>query len=98
MPDEDTSHTCQGREKRWWDGQSTVRKCCGGVGAEYGGGSPYAEAPRPDLIFIFLDLNLPRVDVREVHAFVKGDESLRRIPLVILTTSPRAMISLPPPS
>jgi CheY-like chemotaxis protein len=45
----------------------------------------YAEAPRPDLIF--LDLNLPRVDGREVLAFVKGDESLRRIPLVILTTS-----------
>jgi CheY-like chemotaxis protein len=45
----------------------------------------YAEAPRPDLIF--LDLNLPRVDGREVLAFVKGDDSLRRIPLVILTTS-----------
>jgi len=46
---------------------------------------PYRDAPRPDLIF--LDLNLPRVDGREVLAFVKGDESLRRIPLVILTTS-----------
>lgn len=46
---------------------------------------PYAHAPRPDLIF--LDLNLPRVDGREVLAFVKGDPSLRRIPLVILTTS-----------
>jgi CheY-like chemotaxis protein len=45
----------------------------------------YADAPRPDLIF--LDLNLPRVDGREVLAFVKGDDSLRRIPLVILTTS-----------
>jgi CheY-like chemotaxis protein len=46
---------------------------------------PYEDAPRPDLIF--LDLNLPRVDGREVLAFVKGDPSLRRIPLVILTTS-----------
>lgn len=47
--------------------------------------APYADAPRPDLIF--LDLNLPRVDGREVLAFVKGDASLRRIPLVVLTTS-----------
>jgi CheY-like chemotaxis protein len=47
--------------------------------------SPYADAPRPDLII--LDLNLPRVDGREVLAFVKGDHSLRRIPLVVLTTS-----------
>jgi CheY-like chemotaxis protein len=47
--------------------------------------APYQDAPRPDLIF--LDLNLPRVDGREVLAFVKSDESLRRIPLVILTTS-----------
>jgi CheY-like chemotaxis protein len=47
--------------------------------------SPYEDAPRPDLIF--LDLNLPRLDGREVLAIVKSDESLRRIPLVILTTS-----------
>ncbi len=46
---------------------------------------PYEDAPRPDLIF--LDLNLPRLDGREVLALVKADESLRRIPLVILTTS-----------
>ncbi len=46
---------------------------------------PYADAPRPDLIF--LDLNLPRMDGREVLAIVKSDESLRRIPLVVLTTS-----------
>lgn len=46
---------------------------------------PYGDAPRPDLIF--LDLNLPRVDGREVLAFVKSDPSLRRIPLVILSTS-----------
>jgi CheY-like chemotaxis protein len=47
--------------------------------------SPYTDAPRPDLIL--LDLNLPRVDGREVLAFVKGDQSLRRIPLVVLSTS-----------
>jgi CheY-like chemotaxis protein len=46
---------------------------------------PYTDAPRPDLIF--LDLNLPRMDGREVLALVKSDESLRRIPLVVLTTS-----------
>jgi CheY-like chemotaxis protein len=46
---------------------------------------PYADAPRPDLIF--LDLNLPRMDGREVLSIVKSDESLRRIPLVVLTTS-----------
>ena len=45
----------------------------------------YADAPRPDLIF--LDLNLPRMDGREVLAIVKSDEALRRIPLVVLTTS-----------
>ena len=45
----------------------------------------YAEAPRPDLII--LDLNLPKRDGREVLAEIKDDESLRRIPVVILTTS-----------
>ncbi len=47
--------------------------------------APYEAAPRPDLIF--LDLNLPRMDGREVLATVKSDPSLRRIPIVILTTS-----------
>jgi chemotaxis family two-component system response regulator Rcp1 len=42
-------------------------------------------APRPDLIL--LDLNLPRMDGREVLARIKTDESLRTIPTVILTTS-----------
>jgi chemotaxis family two-component system response regulator Rcp1 len=46
---------------------------------------PYAEAPRPDLIL--LDLNLPRKDGREVLAEVKADDSLKSIPVVILTTS-----------
>jgi chemotaxis family two-component system response regulator Rcp1 len=45
----------------------------------------YARAPRPDLIL--LDLNLPRKDGHEVLAEVKTDETLRRIPVVILTTS-----------
>jgi CheY-like chemotaxis protein len=45
----------------------------------------HAEAPRPDLVF--LDLNLPRMDGREVLALVKADESLRSIPVVVLTTS-----------
>jgi CheY-like chemotaxis protein len=45
----------------------------------------YADAPRPDLIL--LDLNLPRRDGREVLADIKGDPELLRIPVVILTTS-----------
>ena len=45
----------------------------------------YADAPRPDLIL--LDLNLPRKDGREVLAEIKQDPDLKRIPVVILTTS-----------
>jgi two-component system response regulator len=45
----------------------------------------FAESPRPDLIL--LDLNLPRKDGREVLEEVKEDPELRRIPVVILTTS-----------
>ncbi len=45
----------------------------------------YAEVPRPDIIL--LDLNLPRKDGREVLAEVKEDPDLRRIPVIILTTS-----------
>ena len=45
----------------------------------------YADAVRPDLIL--LDLNLPRKDGREVLSEIKGDASLRSIPVVILTTS-----------
>jgi CheY-like chemotaxis protein len=40
---------------------------------------------KPDLVL--LDLNLPRVDGREVLRFIKSDDRLRRIPVVILTTS-----------
>jgi two-component system, chemotaxis family, response regulator Rcp1 len=45
----------------------------------------YVAAPRPD--FILLDLNLPRMDGREVLAQIKKDDGLRTIPTVILTTS-----------
>jgi two-component system, chemotaxis family, response regulator Rcp1 len=45
----------------------------------------YVGAPRPDLIL--LDLNLPRKDGREVLAEIKSDETLKRIPVVVLTTS-----------
>jgi chemotaxis family two-component system response regulator Rcp1 len=45
----------------------------------------HAHAPRPDLIL--LDLNLPKMDGREVLAHIKDDESLKIIPTVILTTS-----------
>ncbi len=45
----------------------------------------FQKEPRPDLIL--LDLNLPRKDGREVLAEIKDDPNLRRIPVVILTTS-----------
>ena len=45
----------------------------------------HAGAPRPD--FILLDLNLPRMDGREVLAHIKEDDDLKTIPTVILTTS-----------
>ena len=46
---------------------------------------PFAEAARPDLIL--LDLNLPRKDGRDVLAEIKADPDLRRLPVVVLTTS-----------
>jgi len=45
----------------------------------------YSQAQRPDLIL--LDLNLPRKDGREVLYDIKNDHELRRIPVVVLTTS-----------
>jgi two-component system, chemotaxis family, response regulator Rcp1 len=45
----------------------------------------YAQSPRPDLIL--LDLNLPKMDGREVLAEIKKDASLKTIPTVVLTTS-----------
>jgi chemotaxis family two-component system response regulator Rcp1 len=45
----------------------------------------YSEMPRPDIIL--LDLNLPKKDGREVLAEIKRDKDLKRIPVVVLTTS-----------
>ena len=45
----------------------------------------YADAPRPDIIL--LDLNLPKKDGREVLAEIKDDDKLKSIPVIILTTS-----------
>ena len=45
----------------------------------------FADAVRPDIIL--LDLNLPRMDGRELLAIIKSDPEFRRIPVVILTTS-----------
>lgn len=47
--------------------------------------APPAEAPRPGLVL--LDLNMPRKDGREALAEIKADAVLRRIPVVVLTTS-----------
>jgi CheY-like chemotaxis protein len=49
------------------------------------GKPPYANAARPDLVL--LDLNLPKKDGREVLAEIKADPDLRSIPVVFLTTS-----------
>ncbi|BAZ68055.1 response regulator receiver protein [Fischerella sp. NIES-4106] len=45
----------------------------------------YTQVPHPDIVF--LDLNLPKKDGREVLAEIKADEKLKRIPVVVLTTS-----------
>ncbi len=45
----------------------------------------YADAPQPDLVL--LDLNLPRKDGHEVLKEMKGDAEMRKIPVVVLTTS-----------
>ena len=46
---------------------------------------PFQDAPRPDLVL--LDLNLPKMDGREVLVEIKGDDELKTIPVVVLTTS-----------
>ncbi len=45
----------------------------------------FKDAPRPDVVL--LDLNLPKKDGREVLAEIKADPDLRRIPVVVLTSS-----------
>ena len=45
----------------------------------------YADVPTPDLVL--LDLNLPKMDGRQVLQAIKGDPVLRRIPVVVLTSS-----------
>ena len=45
----------------------------------------HSQAPRPD--FILLDLNLPKMDGREVLAHIKEDDNLKTIPTIVLTTS-----------
>jgi CheY-like chemotaxis protein len=47
--------------------------------------APYENAPRPDLVL--LDLNIPKLDGREVLQSIKDDPDLRVIPVVVLTTS-----------
>jgi CheY-like chemotaxis protein len=47
--------------------------------------APDADAPRPGIIL--LDLNMPKKDGREALAEIKGDEALRSIPVIVLTTS-----------
>ena len=46
---------------------------------------PYQDKPRPDVLL--LDLNMPKLSGHEVLVKIKADESLRCIPVVILTTS-----------
>jgi two-component system, chemotaxis family, response regulator Rcp1 len=48
-------------------------------------GASHAHAPRPDLIL--LDLNLPKMDGRDVLANIKADTRLRTIPIIVLTIS-----------
>ena len=64
--------TCTWRPTAWRHGLSEAR-------------GAHIDAPRPDLIL--LDLNLPKMDGREVLAHIKDDDSLKTIPTVILTTS-----------
>ena len=46
---------------------------------------PYADAPRPDIIL--LDLNMPKIDGREVLVRIKADATLDSIPVIVLTSS-----------
>lgn len=46
---------------------------------------PFKDAPRPDLVL--LDLNLPKIGGKEVLSILKSDDTLKTIPIIILTTS-----------
>ena len=46
---------------------------------------PFVDVPRPDIIL--LDLNMPRMDGRELLSRIKNEPDLKRIPIVVLTTS-----------
>ena len=71
------------------DANPSIRLCVASDGAEaikflrHDGDKFYA--PRPNLIL--LDLNLPKMDGREVLALIKQDDKLKTIPTIILTTS-----------
>ena len=47
--------------------------------------APHEHAPRPDIIL--LDLNLPKMDGRELLSHIKADPKLKRIPVVVITSS-----------
>ena len=51
--------------------------------------SPYGEAPAPDLVL--LDLNMPIMDGHDVLAAIVADDSLRHLPVIVLTTSSEAV-------
>lgn len=67
--------------------QNTLRVAADGVEAMayLRNEGDYANAPAPDIVL--LDLNLPRKNGHEVLAEIKGDPALKRIPVVVLTTS-----------
>ena len=54
--------------------------------------APHEHAPRPDIIL--LDLNLPKMDGRELLSHIKADPKLKRIPVVVITSSEAEQDSL----
>ncbi|MGI9499648.1 MAG: response regulator [Geminicoccaceae bacterium] len=72
------------------DLRNPLHRCeSGGEALDYlyrrGRYAPPAEAPRPGIVL--LDLNMPGIDGREVLSIVKNDESLRLIPVIVMTNS-----------
>ena len=72
-------------EEAWKEGGIPARLHIVGDGVEAIRYLRHASSPTTDLLL--LDLNLPRMDGREVLAEIKNDPQLRRIPVVVLTTS-----------